>query len=158
GLVPGCDDDNQAYYQFWKDTVVEQDVGDWNLCARCFAAIRPYFSGDPAPMGIDKAHVDWNAGIGRESGYREQQGEGRPLSRRAGGSTMGELIAKGFLDSRAGVEKIGHFDPETAPFRAFPNERLYLTRGHIADRLARKLGLSSPGEVPDVFQTVMLRK
>lgn len=46
-----------GYYEHWKKTVVEHDVGDWNLCSRCFAAIRPYFAGAPAPMGIHEASV-----------------------------------------------------------------------------------------------------
>jgi hypothetical protein len=46
-----------GYFEHWKNTVVAHDVGDWNLCARCLAAIRPYFSGAPAPLGITESQV-----------------------------------------------------------------------------------------------------
>ena len=46
-----------GYYDHWKNTVVAHDVGDWNLCNRCLAAIRPYFSGEAAPLGILESEV-----------------------------------------------------------------------------------------------------
>jgi hypothetical protein len=44
-------------FEFWKGTIVEQDVSDWGLCEHCFAAVRPYFSGEPTPAGISGSFV-----------------------------------------------------------------------------------------------------
>jgi hypothetical protein len=53
-LVPWESGDTE--FESWKD-VVGQDVSDWNLCGNCFAGIRAYFSGEPAPQGVKEATV-----------------------------------------------------------------------------------------------------
>jgi len=55
-LVPGAPKDS-AYFEKWKTSVVRVDVSDWNLCQRCYGEIRPFFSGAPAPAGVEEAFI-----------------------------------------------------------------------------------------------------
>jgi len=55
-LVPGGPKDT-AYFERWKKTVVEADTSDWNLCRNCYQEIRPFFKGDPAPVGIEESSL-----------------------------------------------------------------------------------------------------
>lgn len=55
-LVPGAPKDT-AYFERWKKTVVETDTSDWNLCRGCYQEIRPFFTGDPAPVGIEESLI-----------------------------------------------------------------------------------------------------
>ena len=110
-----------------------------------------------------------------DSRSRQEQVEaGR--GRRGDGTILGDLISKGLYKPQAGSEKIGYFDPETAPFRDFPNGKTGLLQGPLADELiqaiparreafgdmldgsgdlavdlAIKLELSSTRQVMDVF-------
>jgi len=115
-----------------------------------------------------------------------QSKPGRPATqstqqdRRADGTVLGDLIAKGLYKPSAGTEKFGYFDPANAPFRTFPNGKTGLMQGPMADlliqtipasrsvfgsmlddnqdlsvTLALKLGVSSTREVLDAFQALV---
>lgn len=58
-----------GYFEHWKNTVVAPDTSDWNLCDRCFAAIRPYFNGDPAPLEVHESYVPISVPIRPNPGY-----------------------------------------------------------------------------------------
>lgn len=99
-------------------------------------------------------------------------------ARRSDGTALGYAIAKGVYSSHAGSEKIGYFDPETAPFRSFPNNKVGLVQGPLADEiirlgqasgrftksgdaaadLAKALGLSSTKEMLDTFQKLVMNE
>ncbi|MGH9428816.1 MAG: tetratricopeptide repeat protein, partial [Terriglobia bacterium] len=53
GLMPSKLD-TLTNYANWKNNIVALEIADWVLCERCYAAVRPHFSGDPAPIGINK--------------------------------------------------------------------------------------------------------
>lgn len=104
------------------------------------------------------------------------------------GTTLGIAIIKGTYKPEAGSEKIGYFDPKTAPFRAYSGGKIGLLQGQLADDLiqmilsvgvdtvrsvygsifdktedvavdlAIKLGLLSTKQVPDVFQQLAKKK
>ena len=66
----------EAVYENWKNTIVAQDTSDWNICAKCMAALRPYLSGTPRPTGVKEATVSSNplvsamAGVAAEKKYQ----------------------------------------------------------------------------------------
>ena len=93
------------------------------------------------------------------------------------GTILGDVISKGVYKPQAGIESIGYFNPEIAPFRIFPNNKTGILQGPMADLLiqtipqskelfgsmfdtsndiavdlAIKLGLSSTKEVLNTFQ------
>src|SRR5580700_5126112 len=63
GLIPAAriGTTPAAAFEHWKKTIVEHDVSDWDLCPRCFAAIRPHFQGEPMPTGVSEAQVPLGA-------------------------------------------------------------------------------------------------
>jgi hypothetical protein len=52
-----------AAYQGWKGRLA-QDSSDWNICANCMAALRPYLEGTPHPSGVGSATIPSNPIVG----------------------------------------------------------------------------------------------
>jgi len=65
------------------------------------------------------------------------------MGRRGDGTVLGDMIAKGFYNDKAGTEKIGYFDPATAPFRTYPNGKTGLLHGPMADLLIESIPAST---------------
>lgn len=57
GLTP------DAAYQDWKGRLA-QDTSDWNICASCMAALRPYLEGTPHSSGVGSATISNNPIVG----------------------------------------------------------------------------------------------
>jgi hypothetical protein len=53
--------------------------------------------------------------------------------RKGDGTVLGSAIAKGVYRTEAGSEKLSYFDPEAAPFRSFPNGKVGMVQGPVAD-------------------------
>lgn len=59
--------------------------------------------------------------------------------RRGDGTVLGDLITKGTYRAEAGMEKVGYFDPTTAPFRTFLAGKTGLLQHPKADQVIEKL-------------------
>ena len=77
----------------------------------------------------------------KQQAAQPSQGE-RPDTRRGrfgDGTILGDAISKGAYRPQAGSERIGYFNPEIAPFRTFPNGKVGLLQGPMADFLIQSI-------------------
>jgi len=86
GLVPGTamfaalGMDSRQAYEDWKGGIVAQDTSDWNICASCMAALKPYLEGAPRPTGVKSSQASLNpvvAGMAKAEAERRYGGGGQ---------------------------------------------------------------------------------
>ena len=74
-------------------------------------------------------------------------------SRSSDGTALGDMIAMGKYRPQAGTEKIGYFDPGTAPFRVNPGNKVGIMHGSMANVLIQTIKSAGIEQVRKVYGT-----
>lgn len=83
------------------------------------------------------------------------QGQNPKRDRQGDETILGTAIERGVYEPKAGIEKIGYFDPETAPFRVISGDKIAVIHGLMANMLIQMMQSVGTEQVKKVYGTAL---